>query len=62
MKNVFIGNIPLSEFSRNVKNCPCTRQDFECDYNFYKASDGTCKLVKGLSSANGADICKRNPT
>ncbi|CAI4528237.1 BAK_1a_G0027460.mRNA.1.CDS.1 [Saccharomyces cerevisiae] len=57
----FIGNIPLSEFSRNVKNCPCTRQDFECDYNFYKASDGTCKLVKGLSSANGADICKKEP-
>ncbi|CAD6644866.1 XXYS1_4_G0015260.mRNA.1.CDS.1 [Saccharomyces cerevisiae] len=57
----FIGNIPLSEFSRNVKNCPCTRQDFECDYNFYKASDGTCKLIKGLSSANGADICKKEP-
>ncbi|CAD6629832.1 CEI_1a_G0027530.mRNA.1.CDS.1 [Saccharomyces cerevisiae] len=57
----FIGNIPLSEFSRNVKNCSCTRQDFECDYNFYKASDGTCKLVKGLSSANGADICKKEP-
>ncbi|CAI4379856.1 CQS_1a_G0024740.mRNA.1.CDS.1 [Saccharomyces cerevisiae] len=57
----FIGNIPLSEFSRTVKNCPCTRQDFECDYNFYKSKDGTCKLVKGLSSANAADICKKEP-
>ena len=25
----FIGNIPLSEFSKNIKNCSCTRQDFE---------------------------------
>ncbi|EJS44657.1 pep1p [Saccharomyces arboricola H-6] len=57
----FIGNIPLSEFSRNIKNCSCTRQDFECDYNYYKSNDGTCKLVKGLSPANAADICKNEP-
>ncbi|CAI4056226.1 hypothetical protein SUVZ_02G1000 [Saccharomyces uvarum] len=57
----FIGNIPLSEFSRNVKNCSCTRQDFECDYNYHKDNDGTCKLVKGLSPANAADICKIEP-
>ncbi|AJQ15672.1 Pep1p [Saccharomyces cerevisiae YJM1399] len=60
-ENCFIGNIPLSEFSRNIKNCSCTRQDFECDYNFYKANDGTCKLVKGLSPANAADVCKKEP-
>ena len=57
----FIGTIPLSEFSKNIKNCSCTRKDFECDYNYYKANDGTCKLVDGLTPANAADTCKREP-
>ncbi|CAI4037670.1 hypothetical protein SMKI_03G1470 [Saccharomyces mikatae IFO 1815] len=57
----FIGNVPLSEFSKNIKNCSCTRKDFECDYNYYKANDGTCKLVDGLTPANAADTCKREP-
>ncbi|CAI4055092.1 type I sorting receptor SKDI_02G0920 [Saccharomyces kudriavzevii IFO 1802] len=59
-ENCFTGNIPLSEFSRNTKNCSCTRQDFECDYNYYKANDGTCKLVNGLSPANATDVCEKN--
>lgn len=59
--NCFVGNIPLSQFSRIVKNCTCTRKDFECDYNFQKANDGTCKLVEGLSPAPASDICRKNP-
>ena len=59
--NCFVGNIPLSRFSKITKNCTCTRTDFECDYNFIKAKDGTCKLVEGLSAAPASEICKKNP-
>ena len=24
-----------------------TRQDFECDFNYYRANDGTCQSVPG---------------
>lgn len=54
----FIGNIPMNNFFRITENCTCTRQDFECDYNYYKAKDGTCKLVEGLSPQSPEDVCK----
>lgn len=57
----FVGAIPLAESVRIVKNCTCTRNDFECDYNYYKANDGTCKLVEGLNAADPSGICKKNP-
>ncbi|CCC68641.1 hypothetical protein NCAS_0B05570 [Naumovozyma castellii] len=57
----FVGNVPLTDFTRITKNCSCTRNDFECDYNFYKANDGTCKLVEGLTPIPASDICKKNP-
>lgn len=56
----FIGTNPLRMRYKILKNCTCTRNDFECDYNFYKANDGTCKLVEGLTPADPADICKKN--
>ncbi|QLG73237.1 hypothetical protein HG535_0E03210 [Zygotorulaspora mrakii] len=55
----FVGNVPLTEFSQITENCTCTRQDFECDYNYYKAMDGTCKLVQGLTPADPSEICKK---
>lgn len=57
----FVGNAPLSEFYEVTRNCSCTRADFECDYNYHKTSDGTCKLVEGLSPADPGDICKKQP-
>lgn len=54
----FIGNIPMNTFFRIKENCTCSRQDFECDYNYYKAKDGTCKLVEGLSPQAPEDVCK----
>lgn len=45
----FIGAAPLSQGMKIVKNCTCTRRDFECDYNYFRDTDGTCKLVKGLT-------------
>lgn len=44
-----------------ARNCSCTRQDFECDYNFERQQDGTCRLVPGLQPADPLDQCKANP-
>lgn len=32
-------------------------EDYECDFNFARASDGTCKLVAGLSPPDHAAVC-----
>ncbi|KAK4540808.1 hypothetical protein LTR36_008885 [Oleoguttula mirabilis] len=40
-----------------AQNCTCTRRDFECDYNYEKQTDGSCKLVPGLDPPNAADVC-----
>ncbi|GME80827.1 unnamed protein product [Ambrosiozyma monospora] len=45
----FIGAAPLSKGFESTRQCACARTDFECDYNYVLDSDGTCKLVKGLS-------------
>lgn len=57
----FIGSVPLSKLTKITENCPCSRADFECDYNYYRTSDGTCKLVSGLTPAPAVDICKNHP-
>lgn len=55
----FIGAAPLVEGMKVVKNCTCTRRDYECDYNYYRDADGTCKLVKGLSPQDRKEqMCK----
>jgi hypothetical protein len=42
------------------RNCTCTRRDFECDYNYERQSDGSCKLVPGLEPPNPAAICEKD--
>lgn len=59
--NCFVGNVPLSDFYQITKNCSCARKDYECDYNYFKAKDGTCKLVNGLSPAEPSEICEKVP-
>lgn len=55
----FIGAAPLEKGYKVMKNCTCTRSDYECDYNYFRDEDGTCKLVKGLSPADHkAAMCK----
>ncbi|TKA66018.1 hypothetical protein B0A49_09311 [Cryomyces minteri] len=44
-----------------AKNCTCTRQDFECDFNFERQNDGSCRLVPGLDPADPMAICKNDP-
>ncbi|KAG0798808.1 hypothetical protein G6F22_003854 [Rhizopus arrhizus] len=32
-----------------IRNCACAEEDFECDYNYVRDSNGKCVLVPGLS-------------
>lgn len=45
----------------NVENCTCTRQDFECDYNYELDNHNYCKLVDGLQPIDPLAWCKENP-
>ncbi|ODV83177.1 hypothetical protein CANARDRAFT_19780 [[Candida] arabinofermentans NRRL YB-2248] len=56
----YIGEAPLSKGYQQLRNCSCSRRDFECDFNFAIASDGTCKLISGLSPVNGEEICSKS--
>jgi photosystem II stability/assembly factor-like uncharacterized protein len=44
-----------------AQNCSCTREDFECDYNYERHNNGECVLVAGLEKPNPMDVCKKNP-
>ncbi|OTB01508.1 hypothetical protein M426DRAFT_14393 [Hypoxylon sp. CI-4A] len=44
-----------------TENCECTRQDFECDYNFELDNHGHCSLVDGLQPLDPVQVCKENP-
>lgn len=56
----FIGAAPLKDGVKLLRNCKCTRADYECDYNYYRDSDGTCKLVDGLSPADRMkEMCEK---
>ncbi|ORY56692.1 vacuolar protein sorting/targeting protein PEP1 [Pseudomassariella vexata] len=43
-------------------NCTCTRQDFECAYNYEMDNHGQCVLVKGLQPVSMEQYCKENPS
>ncbi|KAI9927316.1 vacuolar protein sorting/targeting protein PEP1 [Aspergillus wentii] len=43
------------------ENCTCTRNDYECDYNYEPQSDGSCALVPGLPKPDAMATCKANP-
>ncbi|CAG8961405.1 hypothetical protein HYFRA_00013353 [Hymenoscyphus fraxineus] len=40
------------------ENCECTRQDYECDFNYERQTDGSCALVPGFSPPDHSLICK----
>lgn len=42
-------------------NCTCTRQDYECDFNFELDNHGSCSLVQGLQPLSFDEYCKQNP-
>ncbi|KAK9370391.1 hypothetical protein V1509DRAFT_575446 [Lipomyces kononenkoae] len=44
-----------------IRNCSCTRLDFECDENYYLATDGTCALVPGYQPPDHSAKCRQMP-
>ncbi|QPG76883.1 hypothetical protein FOA43_004277 [Brettanomyces nanus] len=40
-----------------LRNCTCTREDYECDFNYYRDTDGICKLVPGYNPPSHKQIC-----
>ncbi|KAL6926932.1 hypothetical protein ACO0SA_004015 [Hanseniaspora valbyensis] len=59
--NCFVGMAPLKDKYKITKNCTCTRDDYECDYNFELSDNGVCKLVEGLSPLDPLEMCAKNP-
>ncbi|KAF2404004.1 vacuolar protein sorting protein [Trichodelitschia bisporula] len=53
---------PIDRLHDIGRNCSCTRQDFECDYNFERQPDGTCRLVPGLQPADPMQVCRDDPS
>ncbi|KAG5518984.1 hypothetical protein PMAC_002515 [Pneumocystis sp. 'macacae'] len=53
----FVGNNPIKYYIS--KNCTCEVEDYECDYNYERISNGTCQLVEGLDPPNHLDECKK---
>ncbi|PGH11799.1 hypothetical protein AJ80_06957 [Polytolypa hystricis UAMH7299] len=51
----------LQHLDKYAKTCECTRQDYECDYNYEPEKGGSCRLVPGLSPPNPMEVCKDDP-
>lgn len=52
----------IIEALHNIQsNCTCTRQDFECDYNFQAQLGGECLLVPGMEPVDRIQECRDNP-
>ncbi|KAI1115206.1 hypothetical protein F5Y14DRAFT_411484 [Nemania sp. NC0429] len=43
------------------ETCECTRQDYECDYNFELDSHNYCSLVEGLRPKDPEQVCRDDP-
>ncbi|KAL6931197.1 related to Vacuolar protein sorting/targeting protein 10 [Hanseniaspora guilliermondii] len=57
----YVGMAPLENKYKITKNCACTRDDYECDYNYELSESGVCKLVEGLSPLDPWEMCAKNP-
>ncbi|KAK9246539.1 hypothetical protein V1506DRAFT_487695 [Lipomyces tetrasporus] len=58
----FIGDKVIQPHAVVVRNCSCTRLDYECDENYYLANDGSCQLVAGYSPPDHSAICQQMPS
>ena len=59
--NCYNGKTEIVHLHSIARNCSCTRQDYECDYNYQVQNDGTCKLVPGLEPEDHVENCRKNP-
>lgn len=59
-RDCYIGRSLLKPYEI-IRNCSCTRRDYECDFNYERGSDGACRLVPGYSPPDHSSICKEMP-
>ncbi|EMR11661.1 hypothetical protein PNEG_00099 [Pneumocystis murina B123] len=57
-RHCFIGKSNIKHYIS--KNCTCQPQDYECDYNYERASDGSCQLIQGLKPLDHLEECKKH--
>ncbi|KAI0404482.1 hypothetical protein F4802DRAFT_230783 [Xylaria palmicola] len=43
------------------ETCECTRQDYECDYNYELDAHNYCTLVEGLRPKDPEQVCRDDP-
>ncbi|RXK41140.1 signal sequence binding protein [Tremella mesenterica] len=58
-RNCYVGE-KIEQPRSIVRNCTCTPSDFECEFNYYRDSSGSCVLVEGamaLSSNTEEEQC-----
>ncbi|KAG6330590.1 hypothetical protein ID866_8498 [Astraeus odoratus] len=55
--NCVVGKIPKVE-EKIVRNCACTVEDFECEFNYVKDSEGNCVLVSGTTPLASDNSCR----
>jgi len=55
--NCVVGDKPKAK-DKVVRKCPCTKADFECEFNYVKNTNDGCVLVLGTSSLPDDKICK----
>jgi photosystem II stability/assembly factor-like uncharacterized protein len=60
-RDCYNGRSLNKQVHNELKICDCTREDFECDYNYETASDGSCQLVPGLEPPDHSKACARDP-
>ena len=59
-KDCYNGNrVEIQHLHSVTENCTCTRADFECDYNYERLNDGSCRLVEGLQPADPKAVCEK---
>lgn len=56
-KDCYIGE-KLSEPYKVIRDCACTRQDYECDWNYERDINGECKLISGYEPPDHSLSCK----
>jgi photosystem II stability/assembly factor-like uncharacterized protein len=55
--NCVVGDTPKA-LDNVVKNCTCTPEDFECEFNYVRNGEGECVLVPGTNARPSDDSCR----
>lgn len=59
-RDCYVGE-KITQLHEVQRNCTCQASDFECEFNYYRNSDGKCVLVEGanpLSSSTEEETCR----